>query len=229
MDESLDPEPRTRRFAGIADAESNRDLPVTPRGLRTRGKLIAAARKIFERDGFLDARLVDITAEAGMSAGSFYTYFDSKEEIFIAVIAEVEEEMLHPQVKRLATNDDPIEMIRASNRAYLESYRRNARFMQLLEQVSSIDDGFREIRRRRGAAFTRRNARSIQELQDRGLATSKIDAVLAASILGGMVSRSAFETFIMGADWDFDELVDGVTLMWVNALQLTGENDSPSD
>lgn len=212
---------RVRRTSGIAGVANSRELPSTKRGLRTREKLVAAARIIFERDGFLDARLIDITTEAGISAGSFYTYFDSKEEVFVAVIAEVEEEMLHPQVKRVTSRDDPVEVIRASNRAYLESFRRNARFMQLLEQVASIDEGFREIRRKRGQAFIERNAKSIQELQDRNLATAEIDPALAATILGGMVSRAAFDAFVRGSDHDFDTLVDALTLLWVNALQIS--------
>ena len=36
---------------------------------------------VFERDGYLEARLTDITAEAHCSTGSFYTYFDSKEAL----------------------------------------------------------------------------------------------------------------------------------------------------
>ncbi|MYS96131.1 TetR family transcriptional regulator [Streptomyces sp. SID5469] len=47
----------------------------TRRGVRTRDALVAAARRIFERDGYLEARIVDIAAEAGVAAGSFYTHF----------------------------------------------------------------------------------------------------------------------------------------------------------
>ena len=45
-----------------------------------------AAQKVFERDGFLDARITDITATARTATGSFYTYFNGKEEIFLAVV-----------------------------------------------------------------------------------------------------------------------------------------------
>ena len=47
---------------------------------------MGAARRVFERDGFLDARITDITAEAGVAAGPFYTYFTGKEDAFAAVI-----------------------------------------------------------------------------------------------------------------------------------------------
>lgn len=220
MSSSPDSATRHRRSAGFAGAATVRDLPTTPRGLRTRGKLIEAARVVFERDGFLDARLVDITTEAGISAGSFYTYFDSKEEIFSAVQAEVEEEMLHPDVRAVDGGDDPIEQIRAANRAYLESYERYAPFMRLLEQVASIDDDFREQRRKRGEAFVQRNAKSIRHLQKDGVAGAEIDPMLAAYFLSGMVARAAYSRFVLGEDWTTDEMVDSLTTLWANALQI---------
>lgn len=211
---------RSRRSVGLTGGITPKELPSTPRGLRTRTKLIEAARTVFERDGFLDARLLDITTEAQISAGSFYTYFESKEEILAAVLAEVEEEMLHPAIEAVPMGDDPISVIRSSNRAYLESYKRNAKFMRLLNQVASIDDGFRELRRLRGEAFTQRNAHSIAELQKAGIADPEVDAYLAASFLSGMVGRAAFSRFVQGEDWDIDAMVETLTTLWANALKI---------
>lgn len=70
--------------------------PATARGVRTRAALVWAARTIFERDGFLASRLTDITAEAECSVGTFYTYFNTKDEIFDAVMESAKGDMLHP-------------------------------------------------------------------------------------------------------------------------------------
>jgi AcrR family transcriptional regulator len=197
-----------------------REPPRTPRGERTRAKLVAAARTVFERDGFLDARLSDITTEAGTAAGSFYTYFTNKDEVFAAVLQEAEDEMLHPHVREMTDSDDPVAIIEASNRAYLTSYQRNAKLMALLEQVAAVDDTFRRLRKRRGDAFVTRNARSIRDLQVRGLADPEVDPMLAASALSSLVSRTAYAVFVMGETWDIDELVRNLTRLWANALRL---------
>src|ERR1700730_17213246 len=81
--------------------------PVSARGLRSRAALVLAARAVFERDGFLEARIVDICAEAGVATGSFYTYFKTKEDAFAAVMAEVHEETLHPGLTASTDLDDP--------------------------------------------------------------------------------------------------------------------------
>lgn len=196
--------------------------PQTARGQRTRDALIAAARTVFERDGYVDSRLVDIAAEAKCSIGSFYTWFDSKDEIFAAVLHGAQSDMLHPGTNRIETTDDPVAIIAASNRAYFEAYRRNARLNQLLLQVAAVDPRFREMRQARANAFIIRNAKAIADLQARGLADRGVEATTAALALSGMISRLAQDAFI--GDYlpvPVDELVDAATRMWTNALGLT--------
>ncbi|WP_406021740.1 TetR/AcrR family transcriptional regulator [Nocardioides sp. NBC_00850] len=195
-----------------------RKAPVTGRGIRTRQALVAAARFIFERDGYLDARLTDITSEAKCSTGTFYTYFKDKEEIFAAVMEEAKNEMLHPGMEHVHGVDDPAAIIEASNRAYLKSYRRNANLMRLLEQVANIDPKVRELRRARAWVFVERNARGIQELQERGLADPDVDPVLASRVLSGMISRFAYSTFVLNDGGEFEDLVYTATRLWCNAL-----------
>jgi AcrR family transcriptional regulator len=196
--------------------------PVSARGAKTRQALVAAARLVFERDGFLEARITDIAAEAGVATGSFYTYFTSKEDAFAAVVEEISEEMLHPRLHELADRDDPIAVIEAANRAYLVAYRRNARLMALLEQVAQIDEDFRALRLRRARAFSARNAQAIARLQERGLADAELDPRLAADALSAMVSRMAYLRFVLHLDAaSLESLNRTLTRLWANALGIT--------
>jgi AcrR family transcriptional regulator len=203
----------------MPEPASTREPPRTARGARTRAAIVQAARTVFERDGYHNARLTDITAEAGSATGSF-TYFTNKEEVFAAVLAEVQEEMLHPHVRAMTESNDPVALIEAANRAYLLAYRRNAGLMRLLEEVALIDDDIRELRRRRGRAFAERNAEFIRDLQARGLADPELDPLLAASALSGMVGRIAYSGYVGGEAWDLDDLVATLTRLWANALRI---------
>ena len=49
--------------------------PRSRKGAETRARLVEAAKKVFERDGFLNARILDIAETAGLKHGSFYHYF----------------------------------------------------------------------------------------------------------------------------------------------------------
>ena len=82
------------------EKESARSAAQTRRGAATRARLVEAAKEVFERDGFLEARITDISKQAGVSHGAYYHYFTSKEELFREV-AELQEERL------TAPPDDP--------------------------------------------------------------------------------------------------------------------------
>lgn len=200
---------------------AKREKPLTARGERTRAALVTAARAVFERDGYLDSRLTDITAEANCSAGSFYTYFSSKEEIFAAVLETTQQDTLHPGLAHVEADEtNPLAVIEASHRAYFEAYRRNAKLMMVFEQVAMIDPRFREMRRRRGVIFGKRNARAIAQMQERGVADPELDPYLAALALNAMVGRLAYHTFALGDDIPLDALVRTATQLWANGLKL---------
>jgi AcrR family transcriptional regulator len=196
--------------------------PASRRGRATRATIVAAARRVFERDGFLDARIVDIAAEAGVATGSFYTYFEDKSAAFAAVMAEVTEEMLHPVLEESRIEGDPVATIEQTNRAYLRSYRRNARLMALMEQVATIDDDFREQRRQRSVDFSSRNAKLIARLQEQGLADPELDPYLASTALSSMVSRVAYTAYVLEETVPLEKLVKTLTRLWASALRLDG-------
>jgi AcrR family transcriptional regulator len=192
--------------------------------MATEAALLRAARRVFEQDGFLDARIADITALADTATGTFYTYFDSKEAIFTSVIDQLNEQGLHPP--SLDFLPDVVEDLEGSvarhHREYLENYARNAKLMSVMEQVTNISDDFRHHRTEQAQVYMRRNADAIRRLQREGIADPELDPELTARSLSTMVSRSAYVSFILeeeGAD-SIERLVDNLTRIWLNALAL---------
>ena len=51
------------------------------RAAETRRKIVAAAKKLITEKGFESVAIEDIAKEAGVSTGSFYTYFKQKEDV----------------------------------------------------------------------------------------------------------------------------------------------------
>ncbi len=54
----------------------------------TRKALLGSARRIFARDGFEAARIEEIAASTGHTRGAFYAHFESKEELFFALLEQ---------------------------------------------------------------------------------------------------------------------------------------------
>ena len=63
--------------------------PRTERGRRTLRAILDAASAEFGERGYHDTGITQITQRAGVALGTFYTYFDSKEEVFRALVRDL--------------------------------------------------------------------------------------------------------------------------------------------
>jgi AcrR family transcriptional regulator len=214
-------------------AETPVQSPPTTRsrkGAAARARLLEAAKEVFLRDGFLEARVSDIAAIAGLSHGSFYHYFESKEQIF-RVIADEQEALLTASASGAAGATPPAneyERILRANRRYLERYRDNGKIMGVIEEVSRYDAYVNDARMRRQKHFAGRAEAAIRRLQKRGVADKAVDPTIAAVALGSLVARFA-ELWLVEewSDFDFDKAVEQVTLLWANAIGLD-ESERPA-
>ena len=92
--------------------------PTTPRGERTRAKLIAAAEVVFAKHGYAEASVSRITEEAGVGQGTFYLYFASKLEIFEELVEDLNRRVRHAMTEAAAGAEDRIAAERAGFRAF---------------------------------------------------------------------------------------------------------------
>lgn len=196
--------------------------PPTSKGRRTQGALVRAAREIFARDGFAGARIGDIASRANVAYGTFYSYFVSKEQILRAVIVELEIELAASRPN--ADHDTPpAERIADANRQFLRSYRENAALFAMLEQVATLSEPLRELRRDGRELLVERSRRAILHWQEVGLADPDLDARYAANALGNMVDRFAYVWFVLGEEFEEEIAVATLTRLWVQALGLDRE------
>jgi AcrR family transcriptional regulator len=197
------------------------------RGAETRARLVKAAKEVFERDGFLEARISDIAKRAKVSYGAFYHYFDSKEEIFREVAEAQENRLTAPADGGGATPPadlSPRERIYRANRRYLERYKGEARIMGVIEQVSRYDPYVNAARMASMKHFAERSEQAIRRLQTDGKADARLNPALASDALGAMVARFAELWLTQGyRKYDFEEAVDQLSLLWANAIGLDGQ------
>lgn len=115
--------------------------PPTTKGRRTEEAFLAAARTTFAEKGYLNTKISDIAAAAGRSTGSFYNYYDNKEQLLEALLARFSEEVT---AGALGTKHaDPAEGVRAAVTAYWTTYEKYLPEMIGLFQMSMLDDTFR--------------------------------------------------------------------------------------
>ena len=195
-------------------------VPATRRGRRTRAALVHAAARVFARDGFLDARIVDIATEAGVAIGSFYTYFPSKEVLFREVVDELLDELYRESHVGDLAGPDPNAKIAAANRLYLETFARHAALYAVVFQVSTFNEELRRHRQRCRLAFVDRAARGLRHLQETGRADATLDPELFAALLCGMVENFSEVRHLLGQPFDDDAATAALTEIWARAIGL---------
>ncbi len=60
-------------------------VPTQARSIETKNKLEAAAKKLFSQKGFHSTNAKEIASEAGVSVGSFYSYYENKKALFMEI------------------------------------------------------------------------------------------------------------------------------------------------
>ncbi|MBL7491019.1 TetR/AcrR family transcriptional regulator [Frankia sp. AgB1.9] len=198
--------------------------PRSRKGAATRARLVQAAKAVFEEDGFLDARISDIAEHAGLSHGSFYHYFDSKEQIFREVAMAVGDLLQQPMYTSVFNGPSartPAATIRQVATQFLASYRDEARIIGVIEMVSRYDPELTSIRFEYQEADRIRAAKAVRRMQEQGWADPSIIPEVALAAMSAMMNRFAEMWFVQKLfEFDFDEGVEQLVRLCLNALQL---------
>lgn len=154
---------------------------------RTRGLLLQAAFQEIYRSGFRSADLDAILAAVGVTKGALYYHFDNKEALGYAVLDEVMASDLHQKwVQPLRNTKDPIgALVRIVQSESLkrEDVRRGCPLLNLSQEMSGLDEGFRRRTARLFRDWHDAVARALREGQKRGLVRNDIDANETATFL----------------------------------------------
>jgi len=119
--------------------------PKTARGKRTRDKLLQAAEIEFGNKGFHEAAISGITYRAGVALGTFYTYFESKEEIFKALVSYMSRRTRAWVVERVAGAPDRMAAERLGLEAYIEFARLHKGIFRIINEAEYVaNEAYRE-------------------------------------------------------------------------------------
>ena len=119
--------------------------PKTARGKRTRDKLLQAAEIEFGDKGFHVAAISGITYRAGVALGTFYTYYESKEEIFHDLVSYMSQRTRRWIGERVAGAPDRMAAERLGIEAYIEFARQHKGIYRIITEAEFVaNDAYRE-------------------------------------------------------------------------------------
>lgn len=125
----------------LAPARVSNDAktPRTERGRRTLRKLLDASATEFGEKGFHEASVSSITRRAGVALGSFYTYFDSKEALFRALVQDMSDNVRSNARAAIATDMNAIAIERAALTAFLRFAREHKEIYRIIDEAEFVD------------------------------------------------------------------------------------------
>lgn len=100
---------------------------------RIRHDLLEAGREYFARFGLEKTTVSELADEAGIATGSFYSFFDSKERLYLAVLEAEGQTVYGDALAELETHDDPADAIEAFLHTLFAFAEENPIFRQILE------------------------------------------------------------------------------------------------
>lgn len=126
-----------------ASPASKGKAPRTARGERTLRKILDAALDEFGERGFSEGSIVGITRRARVALGTFYTYFDSKEAVFKALVNDMSARVRDHVAPVLKGSANALEAEEKALESYLEFARDHKQVYRIIDEAEIADpDGF---------------------------------------------------------------------------------------
>lgn len=194
--------------------------PITARGKRTRSALLQAGRELLEERGFTATSVDDVARRAGVSHGTFYTHFESKETLLREVARATVGEMFAAILVGQEISEDPYARIEDSNRRYLEAWRSGSKIIRMVDQLSGTGEQYRQLLIDMREVFVTRGTEGIRRLQEAQAVDPTLNPRLTAIALGAMVEQFVHVWLDLGEQFTEDEVVDHLTRLWAGAIGL---------
>ena len=155
--------------------------PRTERGRKTLRRLLEAAALEFGERGFHDAAITGITQRAGVALGTFYTYFESKEELFRALVRDMSQATRQHVAEAVREAPDRLTAERLGLEAFITFVRRHRELYRIIEEAQFVAD---DVYREHYLTFAEGYRRNLAAARARGEIADGADEPRAWALIG---------------------------------------------
>ncbi|MEO7786811.1 MAG: TetR/AcrR family transcriptional regulator [Sphingomicrobium sp.] len=128
----------------VLSPASEGKAPRTARGEKTLRRILDAALGEFGTRGFADSSIASITQRAEVALGTFYTYFDSKEALFAALVRDMSEQVRLAVAPAMTAASDALDLEQRALAAYLDFVGEHREVYRIIDEAEFVDPaGFR--------------------------------------------------------------------------------------
>ncbi|MES1972689.1 MAG: TetR/AcrR family transcriptional regulator [Pseudomonadota bacterium] len=206
--------PATLSREDAASAASEGKAPRTERGRKTLRSILDAAAIEFGEKGFHEASVSGITRRAGVALGSFYTYFDSKDAVFRALVRDMSDQVRDHVAPAIRAAPDQIAAERAGLREFIAFVRGHKEIYRIIDEAEFVDP---ESFHLHYATTAERIAARLKAGAARGEIRPDISEVHAWAIMGMNVFLG-LRYGVWDADLGPDDVADSIAEMLARGI-----------
>ena len=103
----------------------------------SRRRILDSARKVFFREGFESANLDEVASLAGVAKGTIYRYFESKAELYVAVLVHNADAFVERMQQTIDPSLSPEVQIRRTGLFYFKHYRENREYFRIFWAIEN--------------------------------------------------------------------------------------------
>ncbi|MVZ98338.1 TetR/AcrR family transcriptional regulator [Sphingorhabdus sp. IMCC26285] len=189
--------------------------PRTERGRKTLRHLLDAAAAEFGEKGFHESSVVSITQRAGVALGSFYTYFDSKDSLFQALVRDMSAQVRNTVGPIIAAESDRLDGERKGLAEFLRFVRRHKELYRIIDEAEFVDPpSYRAHYENTVSGYIA----SLKDAAETGQIRADVEEVHAWAIVGMNVFLG-LRYGVMGEDRDANEVADIAADFLANGLK----------
>ena len=163
----------------VPDADADADL--RPRGQKTRQLLLDAGATVLPARGYHDARVDDIVEAAGVSHGSFYRYFENKDDFFRVLAEEATSSMV--TLVDAFPIDAPEPQLRAWLDEWFDTHESNGGVISTWQEMQGVGADLKSFGQQVAATIL---ARLMAQLEQRGFGDALVEALVLLAVLERM-------------------------------------------
>ena len=178
---------------------------LTQRGRERRQQILDESARLFAERGYHPTSVAEIVDSLGVGKGVFYWYFESKEDLFLEILASSSQDLRRRQQAAIGEEPDPLRRIELGIRASLRWFRDN-RHLFNLSQFAATEERFAAVLRQNDAVAIDDITRHLKEAMADSSIPDQDPTMLAHALVGA--TRHLARTYLYHGDASVEAVAD---------------------
>ena len=190
---------------------------------RRREQILEKATAVFARHGYPNTDVQFIADPLGVSKGTVYRYFPSKERLFLAAVERGVRRLDEVMLREITADRDPVERLVSATRAYLEFFQAHPALVELFIQERA------EFRERRKPVYFEHGCSNEGPWRDllEGLIAAgrlrKVPTRRIMNVMGDLVYGTMFTNYVAAREQSFEQQAADIIDVVFNGILTDAE------